>query len=147
MRAQIDMINDAVDLLRREQTLMQALVKEIVVQHDDFVNSAHLLELLLELVEIGLEHFKKHVVQVVLAELEHLVSRSVRLCEHALDVAFFSRLMDGPSALKTILNILLEEQMSEDQLVLVDDLLGDDQAEWPLHVVFQSQCLIYLERA
>ena len=49
------------------------------MENDDLVDCLHLFELFLEFVEVGLKHLKEHVVEVVLAELKHLVSGSVRL--------------------------------------------------------------------
>jgi hypothetical protein len=71
------------------------------------------------------------------------MTSSVGLREHALNFAFFGGLMDAPGFLERCLNILLEEEMSEYQLILVDRLLGDDQAQRPLHIVLESETLIH----
>ena len=72
------------------------------------------------------------------------MSGSVCLSKQSLDVAFLGGLMNTPCLFKACLNILLEEQVSEDKLVLVDGLLGDDKAQWPFNLVVQSKCFIDL---
>ena len=46
------------NLLVSEQAFVQALIKEIVVENDDFVNRFNLFEIVLEFVEIRLKHFE-----------------------------------------------------------------------------------------
>lgn len=87
VRSQIDVVDDAVDPLVRQQTFVEALVQEVVVQNNDFVYCLHLQEVFFEFVEVRLEHLVQHVVEVVLAELEHLVPGSVGLRKHPLNVA------------------------------------------------------------
>lgn len=81
------MVDDAVDPLVRQQTFVEALVQKVVVQDNDFVDGLHFEKVFFEFVEVGLEHLIEHVVEVVFAELEHLVPGSVGLRKHPLDVA------------------------------------------------------------
>ena len=123
VRSEIDMVDDAVDLLVCQETLIQALVQEVVVEDDDLIDGLDLLELLFELVEVGFEHLEQHVVEVILAELEHFMSSAVRLSKHVLNIAFFGGLVDAPGFFKTILHVFLEKQVSENELVFIYDFL------------------------
>lgn len=51
---QVDVVDDAVDSLRSQQTLLQADVEELVVLTDDLVDGLDFAEFLDELVEVGL---------------------------------------------------------------------------------------------
>lgn len=126
---------------------MQALVQEFIVQCNDLIDCPHLSQLVLELVEIGFQNLKQHIVEVVLAKLQHLVPGPVGLRKHVLNVALFGRLVNGPSTLERVLDVLLEEQVTEYQLVLVQNLFADDKAQWPLDVVLQCQSLVDFEAA
>ena len=123
MGPQVDVVDDSVDFLVGEQALGQTFVEEIVVERDDVVDGLDLGQGLDELGVIGLQDFVEHVVQIVFAELQHLVPGSVSLAEVFLDVALFSRLVDAPCSLEACLDVFLEQKVSEDQLVLVDCLL------------------------
>jgi len=116
------------------------------VEVHHFVNSFHFLQLKLELVEVGLEHFDLHIVHVVLAELQHSVPQRIGLLQRALHVTLLSRLVLKPHILEVLLNVLALQQVSEDQLVLVDGLLGDNQSQGPLHFVVQSECFVDFHR-
>lgn len=52
------MVNDAVDLLVRQEALIQTLVQKVVVKHNDLVNRLHLLQIVTELVKVGFQHLK-----------------------------------------------------------------------------------------
>ena len=59
------------------------------MQLNNFINRLNILQTFFEVVEVWLQDFVKHVVQVILAELKHLVSGPVSLMEERLDVALF----------------------------------------------------------
>lgn len=139
MRPQIDVVDDSMDFLICQKALIQALIQKVVVQNYYFVDGFDLLQVFFELVEVGLQHFEEHVVEVILTKLQHLVPRPVSLREHGLDIAFFCRLVNTPSLLQTGLDILLEEQMPEYELILVYGFFRDNQTERPLHLVLQSE--------
>lgn len=88
MRTQIDMIDDTVNLLVGQEALIQALIQEVIVKHNNFINCFYLFQVVLEFCEIRLKYFEKHVIKVILTELEHLMSGSISLREHILNVAF-----------------------------------------------------------
>ena len=136
MGTQVNVVYDSVDFLVGEKALVEALIEEVVVKNYDFVDCFDLFEVILELIEVGLEDLEEHVVEVILAELQHFVTRSISLREHLLDIALLGRLMDAPGFLETILNILLEKQVPEDQLVLVYNFFGNNQAQRPLDFTF-----------
>ena len=117
------------------------------MKSDDFVNGPHWLQLIFEFVEVWLQHLEQHVVEVILAELKHFMTSSIRLGKHVLNIAFFGRLVDWPGSFKGVLNIFLEEQMPENKLILVDNFLADDQTERPLNIVFESQSFIDFQTA
>ena len=138
------MVYNSMDLLVCEQALIQTLIQEIIVKHNYFIDSFDLFQVIFELVEVRFEHFEQHIVQIVLAELKHLVARSISLRKHFLDVALLGRLMDAPCLLQTVLNVLLEEQVPEDKLILIYYLLGDDQAQGPLHLALEGEGFVDL---
>ena len=49
------------------------------MKHNYLINGLDLKKVLLESDEIGLKYFKQDVIEVILAELKHLVSSSVSL--------------------------------------------------------------------
>lgn len=136
MGTQVNVVYDSVDFLVGEKALVEALIEEVVVKNYDFVDCFDLFEVILELIEVGLEDLEEHVVEVILAELQHFVTRSISLREHLLDIALLGGLMDAPGFLETVLNILLEKQVPEDQLVLVYNFFGNNQAQRPLDFTF-----------
>lgn len=62
VRSQVDVVDDAVNFLVGQQALVQALVKEVIVQNNNLVNCLDLLQVIFEFVEVGLQHLKEHVV-------------------------------------------------------------------------------------
>lgn len=72
-----------------QQTFVEALVQKVVVQNNDFVDCLNFEKVLFEFVEVWFEHLIKHVVEVVFAELEHLVPGSIGLRKHPLNIALF----------------------------------------------------------
>ena len=54
------------------------------------------------------------------------MSCTIRLREHALNIALLRRLMNAPGFFQTGLNVLLEEKVAEDQLIFIDGLFADD---------------------
>ena len=99
MRPQIDVIDDSMDFLICQKALVQALIQKAVVQNYYFVDGFDLLQVFFELVEVGLQHFEEHVVEVILTKLQNLVPRPISLRKNGLDIAFFCRLMNTPSLL------------------------------------------------
>jgi len=69
VRPQIDVIDDSMDFLICQKALVQALIQKAVVQNYYFVDGFDLLQVFFELVEVGLQHFKEHVVEVILTKL------------------------------------------------------------------------------
>ena len=59
------------------------------MENDDFIDRFYFLKVFFEFDEVWFQHFKKHVVKVILTELKHLVSCSIRLREHFLNIALF----------------------------------------------------------
>ena len=52
-----------------------------------------------------------------------------------------------PDLFKVLFGVFALEQMSEDQLVLVDRLLRDDQSQWPAHLVVKRKSFMHLQCA
>jgi len=80
-------VNDTMDLLVCKEALIQTPIQEVVMKPNDFINGLHRLEAFSKLVKVWLKNFVEHVIQVVFAELEHLVPRSVSLSEESLNIA------------------------------------------------------------
>ena len=57
------------DFLICQKALVQALIQKVVVQNYYFVDGFDLLQVFFELVEVGLQHFEEHVVEVILTKL------------------------------------------------------------------------------
>jgi hypothetical protein len=124
--AQVDVVDEAVDFLVCQKAFVQALVQERVVQINYFVNCVNFDEFILKFIKVRFQDFNLHVIQVILTKLQHLVSCTIRLCEHALNIALLRRLMNTPCFFQTGLNVLLEEKVAEDQLIFIDGLFADD---------------------
>ena len=52
-----------------------------------------------------------------------------------------------PDLLQVLLSIFALKKVAENQLVLVDSLLGYDQSERPSHLIVESEGLVHLQRA
>ena len=52
-----------------------------------------------------------------------------------------------PDLLQVLLCIFALKKVPENQLILVDGLLGNDQSEGPSHLIVESEGLVHLERA
>ena len=117
----------------------------MVLHH--IIDRLHSLQLLLESQPHRLQHFDLHVVQVILDELEHAMAQGVSLLEHTLYVTFLGGLVLEPDLFKVFFGVFALEQMSEDQLVLVDRLLRDDQSQWPAHLVVKRKSFMHLQCA
>ena len=68
---------DAEKIVVGQQTLLQALVQEVVVSLHYIVDGLHVAtieELILQFQEVGLQNFYSHVVYVVLAKMKHSMS-------------------------------------------------------------------------
>lgn len=57
------------DFLICQKALIQARIQKVVVRNYYFVDGFDVLQLFFELVEVGLQHFKEHVVEVILTKL------------------------------------------------------------------------------
>lgn len=75
---------------------------------------------MLELVEVGLEHFEQHVIKIILAELLHLQPCAEGPREQVLDVAFLGTLVHAPGLVQARFHVLLVQQVAEDELVLIN---------------------------
>jgi hypothetical protein len=71
VRLHVQRVDQRQDLLVGQQTLVQTLVQEVIVQTDDLVHRLHFLQVAFELIVVRLKDFKEHVVEVVFGELLH----------------------------------------------------------------------------
>jgi hypothetical protein len=60
-------------------------------------------------VEVGLQYFIEHVVNVVFVELKLAVPQGVSLLEYFLDIILFSLLVFSPCVFEAFLNVLTEQ--------------------------------------
>lgn len=109
-----------------EEALLEALVKELIVRAHHIVYCVDVAreQALLQLVEVGLEHLYDHIVDVVLAEVEHAVTQSEGLLLDSVHVKLLRRLVQQPNFLQVALHVLAVEEVAEYQLVLDEGFLG-----------------------
>ena len=75
----IDVLDQFEEFLMGEETLFEALVEEFVVTVHNLINTLDLTQLLLKRLEIRLQHLIKHIVDVVLIELQLSMPQGVAL--------------------------------------------------------------------
>jgi hypothetical protein len=80
-----------------------------VVAVDYRIDGLHLLQVLEQSVEVGLQDFIEHIVNVVFVELKLAVSQGVSLLEYFLNVILFGLLVFSPCIFKAFLNVLAEK--------------------------------------
>ena len=72
---------------------------------------------LLKLMEVRLEHLDDHIVDVVLAEVEHAVTQGEGLLLNSVHIELLRRLVQEPNFLQVAFHVLAVQEVAEDQLV------------------------------